>query len=114
MRWVFILLSLFCSGCASYYDSLYPYEAATKYGCKYESSGNYSCPKSIPEHFKTSNNCTWVDGYGKKDGTLVTGHMRCKIGGVSSYSKSSGSNCHYVSGYYRKNGTYVKGHTRCR
>ena len=109
-----VTLLIFLSGCTAYYDALYPISAASKYGCRYDSDGFYNCPKSIPNHYKKSNNCTWVDAYTRKNGTSVNGHMRCKIGGVSSYSKTSGSNCHYVSGYYRKDGTYVSGHTRCR
>lgn len=112
--WISIFSLFLISGCANFNDSLYPHTAASKYVCQYKQDGLYSCPKSIPKHFKSANNCTWVDAYSKKDGTLVSGHMRCKIESTSSYSNSSGSNCHYVSGYYRKDGTYVSGHTRCR
>ncbi len=32
---------------------------------------------TTPAAARTSGNCTWVNGYRRKDGTYVKGHQRC-------------------------------------
>ncbi|TMX13324.1 hypothetical protein FGF01_03335 [Aeromonas salmonicida subsp. achromogenes] len=90
----------------------------------------YACPEASPRATYALNECSWVNGYLRKDGTYVIGHTRCKYNLVppgsyssaayswfgSGYSKSPCVTSYCgpvkVKGYYRKNGTYVRPHTR--
>ncbi len=99
---------------------------------------SYTCPSSSPAAKYAPNECSWVKTYTHKDGTVVSGHTRCKynLPPISSYStpdysvpsysipsspSSSSAPCVtgycgpvHVRGYYRKDGTYVRPHTRSR
>lgn len=96
-------------------------------GVKYVPS-SYYCPKNSYFVSNKSNECSWVRGYSRSDGTTVDGHYRCRYtfkpysytsrdvssGTYKSNRYRSSGGTTYVRGYYRKNGTYVRPHTRRR
>lgn len=125
---MFMALSL--SACASLPEDI-PCNAEPAH---YDSNGMfvptaYACPEASPRATYALNECSWVNGYLRKNGTYVIGHTRCKYNLVppgyssgsysglgSGYSKSPCVTSYCgpvkVKGYYRKNGTYVRPHTR--
>lgn len=132
-----LLISVLLAGCMTTPEYMSVYSPATPDSCTYVQAhykstgeyveGSYSCPTSSPHVSYSANLCSWVDGYTRKDGTVVAGHTRCKhnYSPSSTYStsgtSSGGAPCItsycgpvHVKGYYRKDGTYVRPYTRRR
>lgn len=87
-------------------------------------SSAYNCPENSVYATNSTNSCSWVPSYTRRDGTVVSGYKRCAYNirptshTISGNHRSScvTSYCGpiQVRGYYRKDGTYVRPHTRRR